>query len=307
MWIIMILTNQLNTKIKSYIKNTPRPLICIVWPTACWKTALAVEIAKLFNWELINSDSRQVYQDIECITWLDYEEIADVANHLFWFKQLDQEFTVAEYLDLVRDIIEKVYKINKIPIIVWWTWLFISSLIEWFVIPPRQEDDHYIESLKHVTNEDLLLELKKFDPESASMIHVNNRIYLERALEVFHVSWLKKSSWLKDGLKSFNSLIITKKIEGDSDRENLYNRINKRQEFFFELSLPIIREILEKDLSPELQSLRSIWIPEIRSFLLWEITKDEAILLMQKKARNYAKRQMTWWRPKKNKFNIIEI
>ncbi len=303
----MDLTEEIVCEIKLYVKNQTRPIVCIVWPTACGKTAFAVKLSQLINWELINADSRQIYKEIECITWLDYEEIWDTKNHLFWIKNLDQDFRVAEYLSLVREIIEWIYENKKIPIIVWWTWLFISSLIEWFEIPPRSQDEKFIDSLKYKTNEQLLLELKKLDPQSADDIHVNNRIYLERALEVFQVSWLKKSAWVKNKSKSFDPLIITKKIDSDIDRKKLYERINKRQEFFFEFSLPSIKEILQRDLSLNLQSLRSIWIPEINAFLSWEISKEEAILLMQKKARNYAKRQMTWWRSKKKKFNILEI
>ena len=302
----MILTKTIESKVVSYLKSESNPLICIVWPTWCWKTQFAVELAKKIKWELINADSRQVYKEIECITGLDYEEIKEVKHHMFWINNLDQGFTVADFLGNVRSIISNIQKVKWVPIIVWWTWLFISSLIEWFEIPENSRDPKIKDMFIWKTNEDLLNMLNKVDKESADVIHVNNRVYLERALEVYHASWMKKSDWIKNKKLAFNALIISKQINSTKQREDLYDKINQRQEFFFHFSLNIIKLILDRWLPENLQSLQSIWIPEIKSYLSWDITKQEAVLLMQQKARNYAKRQLTWWRPKKEKFNFIE-
>lgn len=307
----MILNNDLLEKINNYLKVEQKPVICIVWPTATGKTSFAVELLKKINWELINADSRQIYKWIECITWLDYEEIKDVKYHLFWVAEITKVFTVSEYLDDVRKLIIEIHLRWNVPIIVWWTWLFVSSLIEWFEIPQNSFDESLRSTFNNKSNEELYEELKKVDPESIKDIHINNRVRIERALEVFYLTWKKKSEWVKSKIKVFNPLIFCKKVETEDDRKLLYDKINERQRFLFKRGISefnnwdnsfakFVNECLQDHNKLNiLPAYNSIWIPEILSYLSWEITKEQAVEKIQQSARNYAKRQLTWWRKKK--------
>lgn len=308
----MLFNNKILITIEDYLKFEKTPLICIVWPTAIWKTSFAIELLSKINWELINADSRQIYKWIECITWLNYDEIKNVKNHLFWVYDIKKIFTLSDFLNITRNLINEIHNRWNIPIIVWWTWLFISSLIEWFEIPDNSFDENIRLTFKTKTNQELYDELIKIDPNILKNIHINNRIRIERALEIYYVTWKKMSEWIKNSIKSFNPLIFSKKIDTESDREYLYNKINQRQKFLFEQGisefnnwktffdtieeLKMLNNSLNK--KPVLPALNTIWISEILSYLLWDISKEDAIIKMQKLARNYAKRQLTWWRNK---------
>lgn len=305
----MKLTKKIYQQISEYLSSEKKPLICIVWPTATWKTDFAIEVAKNFDWEIVNCDSRQIFKEIECITGLDYEELNWTKNHFFWIAEVnDKTWTSAKFLEEVEKLIWEIYSRGKTPVLVWWTWLFFSSLIEWFEIPKNSVDPKIRERLIWKTNEELFEELKKIDFEYSEKTHQNNRNRVERALEFFYSTWEKKSQERKNFEKKFNPLIFSKKIFSDEERNFLYEKINFRQEKLFENSLEKISELL-KNFSKEeknfLPALRSIWIPEINSFLNWEISKEEAVKKTQQSARNYAKRQMTWWR-RKDWVNFID-
>jgi len=295
----MKLTNKIKWQISQYLKIEKKPLICVVWPTWSWKTGFAIEILKTFWWELINADSRQIYKWIENITGLDYDEIKDFPNHLFWIVNIEEkDWTAGKFLQEIRKIIEEIYSRKKIPVIAWWTGLFVSGLIEGFEMPENAKSNKFREQFKEKTKEKLFEELEKVDPESAKKLHPNNRNYIERALEVFYTTWWKKSEWKKDETKAFNALIFHKKIITDKERQDLYEKINTRQKQLFENSIKTVENLKSKiDDFSQFPALNSIGIKEISDFLDWKDKKQE-IEKMQKRARNYAKRQMTWWRRK---------
>jgi len=325
----MKFTKNISDQIQNYLQSEKKPLICIVWPTATWKTDFAIEIAKNFNWEIINCDSRQIFKEVECITGLDYEELKWTKNHFFWIAEVDDKtWTSAKFLEEVEKLIWEIYSRKNIPVLVWWTWLFFSSLIEWFEIPKNSANPEIVKWFKNKTNEELFEELQKLDFEYSEKTHPNNRNRVERALEFFYSTWEKKSSERKNSEKKLNPLIFSKKIFSDEERNFLYEKINFRQKKLFENSLEKISELLKKFFYDEkiiwknfdfcseeclrdsefhskkiknfsnYPAFQSIWIPEINSFLKWEILKEEAIKKTQQSARNYAKRQMTWWRKK---------
>ena len=304
----MQFTKKISNQIQNYLNSEKKPLICVVWPTATWKTEFWIEIAKNFSWEMINCDSKQIYKDIECITGLDYEELKWVKNHFFWIAEItDNSWSSAKFLEELKKLIDEIYKRWKVPVLVWWTGLFFSSLIEWFEIPKNSTNPKIVEELEKKSNEELFLELQKVDFEYSQKTHQNNRVRVIRALEFFYSSWIKKSSERKNIEKKFNPLIFCKKIFSDEERNILYEKINIREEKIFLNSIKKISEILKNFSDDEkiffeeqkkFPALKSIWITEIFLFLKWKISKEEAILRIQQFARNYAKRQMTWWRKK---------
>ncbi len=305
----MQFTKKISQQIRNYLNSEKKPLICVVWPTATWKTEFWIELAKNFNWEIVNCDSRQIFKNIECVTGLDYKELKWTKNHFFWIAEIsDTSWSSAKFLEEVQKKIEEIYKRKNIPILIWWTWLFFSSLIEWFEIPKNSTNPEILEKFKNKTNEELFEELKKVDFEYSEKTHQNNRVRVERALEFFYSTWIKKSSERKNSEKKFNPLIFCKKIFSDEERNFLYEKINFREEKIFLDSIKKIWEILKNFSEQEkkfLPALKSIWIPEINFYLNWKISQKEAIKKTQQSARNYAKRQMTWWR-KKDWVNFIE-
>lgn len=305
----MKFTKQISQQIQNYLNSEKKPLVCIVWPTATWKTKFAIEVAKNFNWEIINCDSRQIFKEIECITGLDYEELKWTKNHFFWIAEIDDKsWTSAKFLIEVEKLILEIYKRWNVPVLVWWTGLFFSSLIEWFEIPKNSTDPKIIKSFENKTNEELFEKLKEVDFKYSEKTHPNNRNRVERALEFFYSTWEKKSSERKNVEKKFNPLIFCKKIFTDEERNFLYEKINFREEKIFLDSEKKIFELL-KNFSDEekifLPALKSIWIPEMNLFLKWEYSQKKAIEKTQQSARNYAKRQMTWWR-RKDSVNFID-
>lgn len=298
----MKFTKKISQQISEYLFSEKKPLICVVWPTATWKTDFWIEIANEFNWEIVNCDSRQIFKEVECITGLDYEELKWTKNHFFWIAKVnDKTWTSAKFLEEVEKLIWEIYERWNVPVLVWWTWLFFSSLIEWFEIPKNSANPKIVKWFKDKTNEELFEELERVDFEYSEKTHPNNRNRVERALEFFYSTWEKKSEERKSVEKKYNVLIFCKKIFTDEERNFLYEKINFRQEKLFENSLEKISELL-KNFSEEekniLPALRSIWIPEIDLYISWEISKEDAIEKTQQAARNYAKRQMTWWRRK---------
>lgn len=305
----MKFTKIISGQIEAYLTLEKKPLICVVWPTATWKTEFAIKVAKKFNWEIINCDSRQIFKEIECVTGLDYEELKWTRNHFFWIAEIhDKSWTSAKFLEEVNKKILEIYDRKNIPVLVWWTWLFFSSLIEWFEIPQNSTDSKILESFKNKTNEELFEELKNVDFEYSKKTHQNNRVRVERALEFFYSTWEKKSSERKNIEKKFNPLIFCKKIFTNEERNLLYEKINYREEKIFLDSEKKISKLLKSFSDDEklfLPALKSIWIPEINLFLKWGFSKKEAVSKTQQSARNYAKRQMTW-RRRKDGVNFID-
>ena len=298
----MQFTKKISQQVSGYLSSEKKPLVCIVWPTATWKTEFAIKVANDFFWEIVNCDSRQIFKGVECITGLDYEELKWTKNHFFWIAEVDdRSWTSAKFLSKVEKLIWEIYKRWNVPVLVWWTGLFFSSLIEWFEIPQNSADPKIVKSFENKTNEQLFEELKKVDFKYSEKTHPNNRNRVERALEFFYATWERKSSERKNIEKKFNPLIFCKKIFSDNERVFLYEKINFRQEKLFKSSLKNISDLLKNfsdDEKTSLPALQSIWIPEINLFLKWGYSEKEAIEKTQQSARNYAKRQMTWWRRK---------
>ena len=286
---------KIKRQIEDYLAKTKKPLICVVWPTASWKTWVAIDIAKKYNWELINADSKQIYKWIECITGLDYEEISEIKNHLFWVREINEVYTLKNFILDVTKIIIDIQSKWKIPILVWWTWLFITALTEWYEIPANSISEDIKKSFVNKTNKELYEMLNEIDPISLEKIHVNNRRRLERALEVA-LSWNKISDEKKEKEKIFNPFIVNIDYSDLVKREALYEKINKRQRIIFEDSLSEIKEILKKWYDKKIPAMTAIGIAEIDDYIKGNLSKEESIAKMQQSARNYAKRQITWWR-----------
>jgi len=300
-------------EITTWLQNTQHPLLVVVGPTASGKTKLAVELAEKFNGEVINADSRQIYQGIEVGNALTKpEEMKGIRHHLFGSYPLDHHFSVAEYKQVAEEWIKRVQKFGKLPILCGGTTMWIDSVVDNYIIPETKPNHELRADLELLSTDELLSRLNEVDPESAEqLIKERNKRYIIRALEIFHETGKTKSALAKKGKRKFEVF----KVAPHWQREKLYKRINQRT-----------KEQLEKGMIEEVQSLvdqfgkgdlekfsklpwpglSSIGCKEVIPFLRGEITTEQLLENIQQVNRNYAKRQLTWLR-KDKEVNWIDM
>ncbi|MFS0574146.1 tRNA (adenosine(37)-N6)-dimethylallyltransferase MiaA [Sporosarcina sp. 179-K 3D1 HS] len=276
-------------------------VLAIVGPTASGKTALSVELAKRVDGEIINGDSMQVYKGLDVGTAkITPEEMDGVPHHLFDIKEPDEPFSVADYQEAVRGCIAEVQKRGKMPIIVGGTGLYIQSVLFDFRFTEEAADLQVRERLERELEEKgaavLYERLAKIDPASAEKIHPNNHRRLVRALEIIEVSGKTKAEHENDaGQAPLYKHVI---IGLDMDREILYERINQRVDVMMENGLlQEVQDLWEQGIRG-VQSVQAIGYKELYSYLEGRSTLDAAVEEIKKNTRNYAKRQLTYFRNK---------
>ena len=279
-------------------KSDKNKIIVIYWPTACGKTDLSIKIAKFLNSEIISTDSRQIFK------WLDIwtgkvteEEKEGIIHHMIDIVEPNQEYSVWEFKKEAEKIIKNIFKKWKIPILCWWTWLYIDSLIYDFKIPKVPADLILREKLEDERikfwNEFIWKKLQEIDPDYASELHPNNYRYVIRALEVKILTWKSKKEFREEKNLKYDTFFIT---PYDWNREKLYEKIDLRIKSMFEnWLLEEVRNLLTKYKKTDFW-MQTIWYKEIIDFFEWKLNFDDCVALVQKHNRNYAKRQLTWFR-----------
>ena len=274
-------------------------IIVIYGPTASWKTALSIDVAKRLDTEVISTDSRQIFKYMDIGTAkVTKEEMQWVKHHMIDIISPNRDYSVWEYKVEAEKIISKLYNSWKIPILAWWTGLYIDSLIYDFDIPKVQADLKLRAELEKEArekwNEFVYKKLQEIDPEYALELHPNNVQYVIRAIEVKMLTWKSKTEFRKDKKSKYDVLFLTPYTE--DNREELYDRINKRVDIMLEDWLVEEVKKLLKTYNVDDFWLKTIWYEEIVKYLEWKINLEEAKQLIQKNSRNYAKRQLTWFR-----------
>ena len=271
-------------------------VMAIVGPTASGKTALGIELAKAFNGEIINGDSMQIYRDMSIGTAkVKPEEMAGVTHHLLDIKDPEEPFSVAEYQKLVRDKISEIKQKGKLPIIVGGTGLYIQAVLFDYRFSESQVDENLRNKL-HTELEEfgplhMHEKLMQLDPETD--IHPNNTRRVIRALEIILGSEQKVDRSL--ALEPmYNELIVGI----DIPRALLYERIDRRVDAMMEDGLIREVEALRERGIRDVQSIQAIGYKEIYAYLDGKLEFDRAIELLKKNSRNYAKRQLTYFRNK---------
>ena len=279
-------------------KSEKNKIIVIYWPTACGKTDLSIKIAKFLNSEIISTDSRQIFK------WLDIwtgkvteEEKEGIIHHMIDIIEPNQEYSVWEFKKEAEKIIKNIFKKWKIPILCWWTWLYIDSLIYDFKIPKVPADPILREKLEDERikfwNEFIWKKLQEIDPDYASELHPNNYRYVIRALEVKILTWKSKKEFREEKNLKYDTFFIT---PYDWNREKLYEKIDLRIKSMFEnWLLEEVKDLLTKYKKTDFW-MQTIWYKEIIDFFEWKLNFDDCVALVQKHNRNYAKRQLTWFR-----------
>ncbi len=287
-------------KINNFLNNKSdkQKIIVVYWPTASWKTALSIEIAKMLDTEIISTDSRQIFKDMDIGTAkITKDEMDWVRHHMIDIIEPNIEYSVWEFKQEAEKIINKLFIENKIPILAWWTGLYIDSLIYDFNIPKVPADWKLREQLekeaKNFGNEFLYKKLQKLDPDYAKTLHPNNVQYVIRALEIKLLTWKSKSEFIQKKIPKYDILFLT---PYDDNRDELYDRINKRVDLMFEQWLEQEVINLLKKYNKNDFWLKTIWYSEVIEYLDWIIDFNQAKEKIKQNSRNYAKRQLTWFR-----------
>ena len=263
----------------------------IVGPTGSGKSSLASLIAKSLNAEIVNADAFQLYKRIDVITAApNSNELSRAPHHLYGVLDLDQESNAGKYSSLAKDKIKEIQNNQKLPIVTGGSGLYIKSLTHGLLdLPPV--DETLRQDLEKLSIEELVQKLIKIDPEGALNMNLKNKRYVIRALEI-SIQCGQPMSQIKNAWKqkttSFNGLII------ERPREELYQRIDSRVIEMFNCGAVEEIKALPKNLSETAK--KAIGIGEIQKYLNGEISLEESISTIQKHSRNYAKRQITWFK-----------
>ncbi|EKE28827.1 MAG: tRNA delta(2)-isopentenylpyrophosphate transferase [uncultured bacterium (gcode 4)] len=285
-------------------KVTPLPKIVIIYgPTASWKTSMSIDIAEYLNSEIISADSRQIYKNLDIWTWKIKEaEKRGVKHHMLDIIEIDKEYSVSEYKKEVTDIIGRLHSEWKIPVICWWTGLYLDAIAFNFDIPEIKADWQYRDELENIRlkkwNLYLWEMLEKVDKTYAQELEINNFRYVMRWLEVFKQTGKSKKELKKKLPPIYDILFIT---PYDWDRVKLYSRINERiGEMFEEWLIEETQNILNSGFKKTDFGLNTIWYKEVIRYIEQEYSLEECIDIVRQHNRNYAKRQLTWFRKYKN-------
>lgn len=263
-------------------------VVVITGPTAVGKTKLSIAIAKKFNTELINADAYQVYKKMNIGTAKPtVEEQDNVIHHLLDYLEPTDEFSISDYQKIVRNVIDEMNKKNKLPILVGGSGLYIDSVINEYHF---DEEKRVISNeYDNLTNEELHKILEDLDFDASTKIHPNNRKRVLRAIELAKYPNNKDSRSKRD-VPYYDTLCIFL----SDDREKLYDRINKRVDQMIEVGL--VEEVKNIGLENfSRTSKAAIGYKEIIEYLIGNISLEEAIELVKKNSRHYAKRQFTWF------------
>lgn len=275
-------------------------LLIIAGPTAVGKTDTGIILADKLNGEIISADSMQIYKNMDIGTAKpNLEERKGVMHHLIDIINPDENFSVAEFQRLAGGIIDDLISNKKLPIIVGGTGLYINSLIYDMDFTQFASNRKLRETLQKeaekMGNEYIHDKLKKIDPNLADRIHPNNVRRVIRAIEVYHGTGDKMGDFSRDiVLNDEYEFFLAGLTRG---RSELYDRINKRVDIMIEQGLiEEVRDLLNLGYSKDLISFKGLGYKEIIEYLEGRYDLNEAIRILKRNTRRYAKRQLTWFR-----------
>jgi len=288
----------IKSKVNDFLEESKnlnkKPLLVILGGTASGKTALSIKIAKEFDGEVISTDSRQVYKYMDIGTAkVTPQETEGIPHYMIDIVDPAEEFTLADFVSQAKKHIADIHFRGKLPILAGGTGLYTRAICDNFDIPRVPPNHELREKLDKLYPQELYLKLKELDPEAAEKIHPNNKRYTIRAIEIAMAD--KKPE--QKPQTEYNVL----KFGIEWDREKLYERINTRSANQIEEGLiNEAKTLLAKGYDENLPSMSSFGYPEMIKYIKGELTLDEALELLQKNTRNYAKRQLTWFRREPN-------
>ena len=268
-------------------------VIAIVGPTASGKTAYSIELAKNINGEIISADSRLVYKDLNIGTAKpSNEEMQGIPHYMINLVEPTFDYSAGLYKNEAQKIITDIHSRGKTPIVVGGTGLYTDILLKGFELPEIEPDYELRDKLSKLSPDKLYEKLKKIDSDGANTIEKNDKKKLIRALEIVSITGKSLQAARSISQSEYDVEWIGKNFE----RDILYKRINERVDLMIKQGLINETKNLLSKYGRTYNIINTIGYREITQYLDGTTTLEESIELLKKNTRNYAKRQLTWFR-----------
>ncbi|MBQ2154573.1 MAG: tRNA (adenosine(37)-N6)-dimethylallyltransferase MiaA [Oscillospiraceae bacterium] len=276
-------------------------LICIAGPTASGKTGLAVALAEKLDAEIVSCDSMQIYRGMDVGTAKPTaEEMRGIPHHLIDVADPGEDFSVGRYVKLASEAIEDIRARGKTAIVVGGTGLYMDSLIkgEEFAPPSSDGERKWLEDAAERKGIEYVYEmLKDADPDTAQRLHISDRKRIIRAMEVFLITGMPLSWHIAESKKRPPRYMPFWLGLSYRDRAKLYARVDARVDEMMSAGLPDeVQRLLDSGVDPNTTAMQAIGYKEMAAALWGECTVGEAAEKIKRASRNYAKRQLTWFR-----------
>ena len=291
------------------------PLVVLMGPTASGKTAMAVEICKKYDGEVVTADSMQVYKFMDIGTAKPtVDEMQGIKHHMIDLVEPTENYSLADYVKEAKAVIEDIHSRGKLPVLAGGTGLYIDTLTQNVELSEGDKDDALraeLTELAEKEGEDRLFEiLRGVDPKSCETIHKNNIKRVIRAIEFFKTTGIRQSEHIKNTVR--NSPFDMTKICLSWDRDVLYDRINRRVDMMFDMGLADeVEKVRNMGVNMSNTSMQGIGYKEVFPLLDKKVSLEETKDIIKQGTRRYAKRQITWFKREENtsfvpaEFNVI--
>lgn len=276
-----------------------KKIIVLTGPTGVGKTTLSLRLAATFNGEIINADASQIRKKLDIGTAKIDLQTTNIKHHLLDFLTINEDFSIYDYQRLARQKIDDLLLNNKLPFLVGGSGLYLNSTLYDYDLSSPSRQAEFAQQFIDLTDAELHLKLQGLDSAAAENIPINNRRRVLRALELAMGDAKRISENISSRVPLYDCLVICFTTE----RTILYQRINDRVESMFVAGwIKECQDLLDEGI--DLHQIKDIGYSEIGSYLQGEITLEKVKDIIKQKTRNYAKRQLTWF---KNKMNCLFI
>lgn len=278
-----------------------KPLIVLAGPTAVGKTSLSISLAKAVNGEIISADSMQVYKKMDIgSAKIRPEEMQGVKHYLVDVLDPEEEFHIVKFQQMAKEAMEEIYAKGKIPILVGGTGFYIQAVTRDIDFTEAEQENSYrteLEALAEEKGAEYLHEmLRKVDPASADSIHANNVKRVIRALEFYHQNGTPISAHNEEQKKQVSPYDLAYFVL-NAPRDILYERIDKRVDQMMDEGLvKEVEELRNDGCHRGMVSMQGLGYKEILAYLEGEYPLEEAVRILKRDTRHFAKRQLTWFR-----------
>lgn len=284
--------------------NTKKPLVILTGPTAVGKTALSIELAKRIQGEMISADSIQVYKGMDIgSAKITKEEMCGIPHYLIDVLDPKEDFNVVRFKQMAMQALDEIYQKNKIPIVVGGTGFYIQALL-YDIDFENTEISDYRKELELYEKEHgayaLHERLKEIDPISYEKIHANNVKRVIRALEFYHdtgypISRHNETQKQKESPYRFVYFVL------NDDRQKLYHRIDSRIDQMLDQGLlKEVKSLLDDGCTGDMVSMQGLGYKEFIPYFEGKCSLEDAVTILKRDTRHFAKRQLTWFRREKS-------
>ena len=279
-----------------------KPLIILAGPTAVGKTSLSIRLAKEIGGEIISADSMQVYRHMDIgSAKITKEEMGGVPHYLVDVLEPEEEFNVVRFQQMAKEAAERIWKKGKIPLVVGGTGFYIQALLYDIDFTENDGDESYRRQLEQKASDEegaseLYEMLKTVDPKAAQEIHPRNIKRVIRALEFYHqtgkkISEHNETQRQKESPYHYAYFVLT------DERSRLYERIDQRVDLMMEEGLlDEVCYLKERGVRKDSTAMQGLGYKELYEYLEGRYPLDEAVRIIKRDTRHFAKRQLTWFK-----------